>query len=81
MYESFSITVPYENKEIELEGEFRQLGYSYQLVVFVDGTEIIFEPDEERHFRAVIRGYENINKPPSKGLVKAIAEKLEGLFK
>jgi len=80
MNESFSISISFNNKEIELEGEFRQLGFSYHLVVFVDGTEIIFEPDEERNLRAVIRDNEGKSRPPSRELIKVIADKLGEVF-
>jgi hypothetical protein len=33
-----------------------KFGYSYRIVVTIDNTEVIYEPDEEGNFRARIEG-------------------------
>ena len=56
----------------------RFLGNTHKFNVNVNGQEITFEPDEEKHYRAKIED-ENLNnfKPVDINLLKSIAESLE----
>jgi hypothetical protein len=81
MPELFTFNVDYKNEELELEGEFRQWGYNYQLIVFIGENELVFEPDEEHNLRAVIRESTNHSSPLSTALVKLVGEKLEEIFR
>jgi hypothetical protein len=81
MTETFNISVTYNNKTREYTGELRMTGYTHRIVIVVDSQEVVFEPDEERNYRAVIYENEVKQNPPEAGLVKAIAEELEAAFK
>ena len=52
MPESFLLSVQYKNEKKQFESELRVFGYTHKIAVNVNGTEIIFEPDEERNYRA-----------------------------
>ena len=77
MPESFTITVSWKNQDRSFEAELRMFGYTYKIAVMVDGTEVIFEPDEERNFRAMVPPDLETRKLPAAGLLEAIAEELE----
>lgn len=73
--EPFELPVDYKGQEIIIPGTLKRRGYSYKIHMEVDGQEIIFEPDEERNFRA-------INESAAGGtvsidIVRAIGEALE----
>ena len=54
MDDNFDIPVFYQDKEYLFKGTLLTYGYSYKIQVDVDGSIILFEPDEERNFRAII---------------------------
>jgi len=78
--EKFTITVNYKGVPTEFNAELRPWGYSWKITVFVNEQEIIFEPDEERNFRAILVD-ESLRKKTDVELVKSIGETLEELFK
>lgn len=80
MDESFELPVDYQGREIVLPGKLTRRGYSYQLHIEVEGVEIIFEPDEERNFRAMI-DHPDAQKKINIDLVRAIGEALDKLLR
>jgi hypothetical protein len=55
MEEEFEIPVIYDNKQYHFKARLLQLGsYTHKIQVNVNGTEVLFEPDEERNYRAYI---------------------------
>ena len=78
----FELPVIFNNKELLLPGKFLDYGYSSKIEIDVDGTRLIFEPDEERNWRAVI-SYEDVqaNKKINKDLVEAITVAIENIIK
>jgi hypothetical protein len=81
MTEDFTLNVEYHNKTRELKAELRMMGYTHKIMVLVDGQEFIFEPDEERNYRAVLPENVENQKLPDIELLKAIAAELEAAFK
>jgi hypothetical protein len=77
MADSFIITVSWKNQEQQFQAELRMYGYTYKIAVMVDDTEVIFEPDEERNFRAMVPPDIELRKLPAAGLLEAIAEELQ----
>ena len=59
MAESFTLVVNYKGKEYQVESEFRVFGYTHKIAINLEGDEILFEPDEECKYRAVIPEYES----------------------
>ena len=81
MAESFILTVHYNNTERHYVAELKVLGYTHKIVVNVDETKIIFEPDEERNYRAVLQDNDTKKKNVDIALLKKIAHELEETFK
>ncbi|HMG68822.1 MAG TPA: hypothetical protein VK588_14085 [Chitinophagaceae bacterium] len=81
MDDGFDLPVIFENKEFLFPAKLLNYTYSYKIEVNVEGTLVLFEPDEERNWRASIP-YEDLeNKAKvNPGLLKAIAAVLEELL-
>jgi hypothetical protein len=54
--EEFELPVTYRNTEHLLPARFVQAGYTYRIEVECLGHWVIFEPDEERNWRARMEG-------------------------
>ena len=80
MDESFDLPVSYNKKEMLYPARFQQLGYTYRILVDINGTEVGFEPDEEGGFRATV-DQDTVTKEVNAGLLKAIAETIEAILK
>lgn len=82
MDDTFDIPVTYKNQELIFNSKLLQSGYSYKFEVDVNGNSVLFEPDEERNFRAIIdpsinHGHNKIDVE----LIKLIAESLASILK
>ena len=87
MDEPFVITVNYKGVEREFEAKLQVFGYSHRFHVAVDGTEVLFERDEEGNYRALLPPSDNpenvprnAGKPPDSGLLQGIAEAIERIL-
>ena len=80
--EQFNLPVSYKGEEQEFTAWLHVTGYTHKFVVDVHGQNIIFEPDEEGTYRAVLN-YEDINtaKNVDRELMQAISENIHTLFK
>ena len=81
MPEHFLLSVQYKGQEWQFESELNVFGYTHKISVNVNGTPIIFEPDEERNYRAVFPDPDNQKKKIDPALIRAIAEELESNLK
>lgn len=81
MTDPFTLPVLYRNEELEFDAELRRTGYTHKIAVNVKGTEIIFEPDEERNYRAVLPDALTTKSIPDIELIGAIVAALEAAFK
>lgn len=81
MTEPFVLTVRYKDQNKDFNAELRMLGYSYKIAIMVDEVEILFEPDEEKNYRAVVTDATGKEKLPDTALLQAIARELELAFK
>lgn len=79
MDEPFVITVNYKGVEREFEARLQVFGYSHRFHVAVDGTEVLFERDEEGNYRALLQP-EHTGKMPDTGLLQSIAEAIERIL-
>jgi len=80
MIEEFQIDVTIDG-DIKIYGtEFRKLGYGYKIAVWIEDNEIIYEPDEERSFRAVAVDPSFMNNKKFLEQVKLIGQRLNELF-
>jgi hypothetical protein len=78
--ESFTFSIQYKNEERVFNAVLSQYGYLHRVTIPVGDIEVIFEPDEERNYRAVVPGIDRNNKEISPALLQAIAEKLVEIF-
>ena len=52
MYETLEICIDHAGKTKCFHAVFSRYGYSYRIVVDIKNIQVIFEPDEERQWRA-----------------------------
>ena len=82
MEEQFELPVVFNKQELHFPAKLLNYGYSYKLEVEIEGTKVLFEPDEERNWRALIAAEEiNTNKKISVDLLKAVASSIEDILK
>ena len=74
MNEPFELPVTYKDKELLFPARLLMLGYTHKFQVQVNGHEVLFEPDEERNYRAVINPEQVESSKIELELLKAIAE-------
>jgi len=75
MEEQFELPLVYKGEQVLLKASLLVTRYTHKFNVDVNGQNIIFEPDEERNYRAIIP-YDDINKnkPVDIQLLKEIAK-------
>ncbi len=80
MDEPFIITVLYKGQELSFEARLATVGYIHKFHVLINGMEIIYEPDEERNYRAILNGIDQgLVKYSDIELIKVIGAKIESL--
>ena len=81
MEEEFEIPVVYKNKQLFFKAKRLVLGsYTQKLQVDVYDTEVFFEVDEERNYRAYIDPTNSAaNNNVDKDLLQQIAETIESV--
>lgn len=80
MNEPFILELTFQNKIYELQAGFQRYGYIHRVAVIIDDLTIMFEPDEEGSYRALVSPEQmNQHKTVNMGLLQAIAQKLETL--
>jgi hypothetical protein len=80
--ESFQLPVNINNEAREFEATLLNYGYAYKMEVDIEGTKVLFEPDEERNWRALI-SFEDLqaNKKLDAELLRAVALAIESFTK
>lgn len=75
MEDSFLLYVAVDGKEYQFPAAILETGYTVKVQVEINGSNIMFEPDEERNWRAVIP-YEDAqaNKKFDVAILKAVAD-------
>lgn len=82
MDDTFELPVTFRGKELLFPAQLLQLGYTYKIQVDIEGQIVLFEPDEERNFRAMIDpSQEGKGKPIDRELLQAIVDVIEDLVK
>ena len=77
MDEQFDLPVQYKGDQLIFKSTLNVYGYTHKFNVEVNGQTIVFEPDEERNYRAVINPIDlESNKNIDIELLKKIAEAL-----
>ena len=76
MDDIFDLPVLVNDNELLFSTRLLQLGYTHKFEVDVYGTLFLFEPDEERAYRAIVDP-DALTKHFDAGLLQAIAEAIE----
>jgi len=77
MAEAFTLAVLYKGEQKVFDAELRVMGYTHKIAVNINDTEILFEPDEERNYRAVLAEATIHKTTLDVGLIQLIAAELE----
>ena len=80
MTQELELPVTYKGEELLFPAKFQFLGYTHRFLVNVYGEEVLFEPDEERNYRALL-AENKLTKQRTKELLQAIAEALAAHMK
>ncbi len=81
MEESFKLPVKYKGGEREFEAKLLAYGYTHKFHVDLDGVGVLFEPDEERQYRAVLDNEAlEKNLKANTELIQIVGNKIEELF-
>ena len=77
MAEPFILTIYYKEREQPFNAELRLVGYTHKIAVNIEGIEVLFEPDEERNYRALLSEADMHKKKIDTELIRLIAAELE----
>jgi len=76
------IPVTYKGQELSFPGKLLLTGYTHKIQVEVDDQLIMFEPDEERNYRAILDAAQlQKNTRLDVALLRAIATVIESVIK
>ncbi len=80
MNEDIIINIRFKNEEFNFDARLVTAGYTHKFVVMINGLEVIYEPDEERNYRAIINtaNAESISDL-DKVLIKLVGEKIQSI--
>ena len=81
MDEPFDLPVIYKDKELAFRSRLLQTGYTHKFEVDVYGTAVLFEPDEEGRYRALVAPDDIQNNIGGVELLEAIATGIENVLK
>ena len=77
----FELPVEYHGKKLLLPAELLPMGFTHKIKVTVEGVDVLFEPDEERNYRAMAIDTERVNMEKlDKNLLQVICLTLDQLF-
>ena len=80
MDEPFTISIIYQGREFSYEAWLVTLGYTHKFFVMINGMEVIYEPDEERNYRAILRGADQAKvMDTDMELIKAVGDKIKSI--
>ncbi len=77
MAEAFTLAVLYKGEQKIFDAELRVMGYTHKIAININDAELLFEPDEERNYRAVVCEADINKNRIDIELIKLIAAELE----
>ena len=81
MSDPFDLPVTFNGKELLLPAELLPMGFSYKIKVTVEGIDVLFEPDEEKNYRATVSNDDRDKASKlNKELLQVISEALHELL-
>jgi hypothetical protein len=79
MNDPFNLPVSYKGTEMDFPAQLLQLGYLHKFQIDINGQIVLFEPDEERNYRALVAPEDLDKMKVDRELLLAIAETLSSL--
>jgi hypothetical protein len=80
MDNEFTIEVAIRNEQLSFVARLDTIGFIHKIHIMVNGTEVVFEPDEERNYRAIVNAHSaNHLSQKDKETIQAIGEALTAL--
>ena len=82
MEEQFELPVKYKGRQYLFKAALLVFGFTHKFQVDITGQTVIFEPDEERNYRAIVN-YSDANnrKEIDVELLRKITEAIEEIVK
>ena len=80
MNEPFELPVDFRNEELLFPARLVKRGYSYKMEVEVKGHTLVFEPDEEGSWRAILESSASDHYKQDTELLQAIRNSIEFLM-
>ena len=81
MADQFDIPVTYKGQELLFPAELLPMGYTYKIKVTVEEIDVLFEPDEEKNYRATVSNEDREKAGDlDKALLQLISETLHELL-
>ena len=80
MFDTFGLPVEYKNETLMLPAQLAHSGYSHAFKVELNGQEVLFEPDEEGSYRALVKP-EELNESLKVDLLEAVAAAIEKVLR
>ena len=81
MDEEFELPIEFKGQEHIFKSTLLVYGYTHKFQVNVNGRNILFEPDEEKNYRAVLNYGESDTNKIDVELIKEIASTIQNIFR
>ncbi|WP_207492312.1 hypothetical protein [Aridibaculum aurantiacum] len=78
MDDTIEIPITCKGKEYSFAAKLIKYGYIHRIEVDIDGVQVLFEPDEERNYRAIIGSHNEPNNEQAE-LIRAVIQVLDNL--
>ncbi len=80
MEDEFNIDLELDGRQYSFSVKLAKSGYSFKFHVLIDGIDVVYEPDEERNYRAILNESDSASiKRNTVVLIKAVGEKIESI--
>ena len=80
MDEQFTISIFNDGSEHIYEARLVTLGYTHKFLIVINGMEVVYEPDEERNYRAILSEADQAKvKESDVELIKAVGDKIQSI--
>ncbi|SEI37529.1 hypothetical protein SAMN04487995_0144 [Dyadobacter koreensis] len=80
MDNTFELDVDFNGETFEFPGQLIISGYVHKIELDINGAKVLFEPDEERKYRALLSMQDLTDNQIEMGLIKAIVLRLDSLL-
>jgi hypothetical protein len=79
MDEQIDFPVTVNGETVHVTAKVLSFGYTYKLSIMVNELEVLFEPDEQRTYRAILADPAKVPSKADISMIGAIADTLNGM--